>query len=158
MQKVRRHPTRGLRPLVGNKFQILFHSPNRGTFHLSLTVLVHYRSIWSIQPYAVVGADSHLVSRVRCYSGTSQVSIGFRIQGFHLLWPHFPERFSIYSSPTAKSYNPARINPDGLGCSDFARRYLRNRIRFLFLRLLRCFNSAGVTLISYFIQILITVC
>ena len=48
MQKVRRHPTRGLRPLVGNKFQILFHSPNRGTFHLSLTVLVHYRSIWSI--------------------------------------------------------------------------------------------------------------
>ena len=24
-------------------FQILFHSPHRGTFHLSLTVLVHYR-------------------------------------------------------------------------------------------------------------------
>ena len=48
MQKVRRHSTKELRPLVGNKFQILFHSPNRGTFHLSLTVLVHYRSIRSI--------------------------------------------------------------------------------------------------------------
>jgi hypothetical protein len=29
-------------------FQVLFHSPHRGTFHLSLTVLVHYRSPTSI--------------------------------------------------------------------------------------------------------------
>ena len=48
MQKVRRHPTWGLRPIVGKWFQVLFHSPNRGTFYLSLTVLVHYRSISSI--------------------------------------------------------------------------------------------------------------
>ncbi len=38
MQKARRHPV-GLRPLVGNWFQVLFHSPVRGSFHLSLTVL-----------------------------------------------------------------------------------------------------------------------
>jgi hypothetical protein len=37
-----------------------------------------------------------------------------------------------------------------LGCSAFARRYLRNRIRFLFLRLLRCFTSAGVALPGLF--------
>ena len=30
------------------RFQELFHSPARGTFHLSLTVLVHYRSLTSI--------------------------------------------------------------------------------------------------------------
>ena len=30
--------------LVSMRFQGLFHSPYRGTFHLSLTVLVHYRS------------------------------------------------------------------------------------------------------------------
>ncbi len=30
--------------LVGTRFQVLFHSPCRGAFHLSLTVLVHYRS------------------------------------------------------------------------------------------------------------------
>ena len=30
--------------LVGMWFQELFHSPRWGTFHLSLTVLVHYRS------------------------------------------------------------------------------------------------------------------
>ena len=33
-----------LRLLVGLRFQDLFHSPHRGTFHLSFTVLVHYRS------------------------------------------------------------------------------------------------------------------
>ena len=49
MQKARRHPDRsGLRPLVGAWFQVLFHSPIRGSFHLSLTVLVHYRSLRSI--------------------------------------------------------------------------------------------------------------
>ena len=34
-----------LQLFVGFRFQVLFHSPNRGTFHLSLTVLVHYRSL-----------------------------------------------------------------------------------------------------------------
>ena len=34
--------------LVGIRFQVLFHSPHRGAFHLSLTVLVHYRSLESI--------------------------------------------------------------------------------------------------------------
>ena len=48
MQKARRHPSRGLRPLVGERFQVLFHSPVRGAFHLSLTVLVRYRSLGSV--------------------------------------------------------------------------------------------------------------
>ena len=40
--------TRRLRPLVSVWFQVLFHSLIQGTFHLSLTVLVHYRSHRSI--------------------------------------------------------------------------------------------------------------
>ena len=48
MQKARRHGTCPLRPLVGARVQGLFHSPVRGTFHLSLTVLVRYRSLASI--------------------------------------------------------------------------------------------------------------
>ena len=48
LQKARRHPCSlgsiGLRLLVGIRFQVLFHSPHRGSFHLSLTVLVRYRS------------------------------------------------------------------------------------------------------------------
>ena len=43
--------------------------PSRGTFHLSLTVLVHYRSHGSIQAYPTVRADSHGIPRVPCYSG-----------------------------------------------------------------------------------------
>jgi hypothetical protein len=34
--------------LVSIWFQVLFHSPHRSPFHLSLTVLVHYRSPVSI--------------------------------------------------------------------------------------------------------------
>ena len=48
MQEVRSHPTRRLPLLVRTRFQVLFHSPNRGSFRLSLTVLVHYRSVRSI--------------------------------------------------------------------------------------------------------------
>jgi hypothetical protein len=44
LQKARRHPINGLRLLVRTQFQVLFHSPTRGSFNLSLTVLVHYRS------------------------------------------------------------------------------------------------------------------
>ena len=54
MQKARSQPrtdpktTASLLPLVGMWFQALFHSPHRGAFHLSLTVLVHYRSHGSL--------------------------------------------------------------------------------------------------------------
>src|SRR5690606_2094739 len=48
MQKARRHVTSPLRPLVSTRFPVLFHSPVRGSFHLPLTVLVHYRSLRSI--------------------------------------------------------------------------------------------------------------
>ena len=47
------------------------------------------------------------------------------------------------------SYNPD-VKDAGLGWSVFARRYLRNRILFLFLCLLRCFNSAGLAYPSLF--------
>ena len=48
MQKARRHRSSLLRPLVSVWFQVLFHSLIQGSFHLSLTVLVHYRSLRSI--------------------------------------------------------------------------------------------------------------
>jgi hypothetical protein len=37
-------PASGLQLLLSKKFQKLFHPPSRGAFHLSLAVLVHYRS------------------------------------------------------------------------------------------------------------------
>ena len=70
MQKARRHTITVLRPLVGAWFQVLFHSPARGASHLSLTVLVHYRSHGSIQPCRVGPADSRRIPRVPRYSGS----------------------------------------------------------------------------------------
>ena len=46
LQKARGQRTVALLPLlVSTRFQVLFHSARRGSFHLSLTVLVHYRSL-----------------------------------------------------------------------------------------------------------------
>src|SRR5881397_4262387 len=44
--------------------------PSRGTFHLSLTVLVRYRSPGSTQPQGVGPLDSHGIPRAPRYSGT----------------------------------------------------------------------------------------
>ena len=63
-----------LRLLVGIRFQVLFHSPCRGAFHLSLTVLVHYRSISSTQPQIVVDLSSDRISRAPPYSLTIKLS------------------------------------------------------------------------------------
>ena len=47
--------------------------PSRGAFHLSLTVLVRYRSQESVQPWRVVPPASDRVSRARPYSGCATV-------------------------------------------------------------------------------------
>ncbi len=39
----------GLLLLVRTRFQVLFHSPRRGSFRLSLTVLVHYREYLALE-------------------------------------------------------------------------------------------------------------
>ena len=93
MQKARRHPyiAVGLRPLVGVRFQVLFHSPIRSTFHLSLTVLVHYRSLES---YLALPDGT---GRFRQdFSGPALlrillVHIDFYLQDFHPLWSNFPD-------------------------------------------------------------------
>src|SRR6202011_779872 len=66
-QKARRRPC-GLRHLVDVSFQVLFHSAHSGTFHLSLAVLVHYRSPISIWPYAAPSAHSYEGTPASYYS------------------------------------------------------------------------------------------
>ena len=84
----------GLRLLVSSRFQVLFHSPVRGTFHLSLTVLVLYRSLnvfslgkWSPQLHAVLACTALL----RCQI----VSPRFRLRGSHPLCRTFPRPSAI---------------------------------------------------------------
>ena len=48
LQKVRGRARMALPLFVNTGFQVLFHSPTRGPFHLSFTVLLLYRSLSSI--------------------------------------------------------------------------------------------------------------
>ena len=100
MQKARgqlypiRRSSLGLPLLVGTRFQVLFHSPSRSAFHLSLTVLVHYRSKVSVEPWEMVLPDSHRVPRVPWYLGVPpKESCPFRLPDYHRLWPAFPGLF-----------------------------------------------------------------
>ncbi len=143
--------------LAGRRFQVLFHSPHRGTFHLSLTVLVHYRLPGSIQPCETVLTDSRRVPRVPRYSGFRS---GKR-ELFHLRDSH-PLRYAVpcisvtvlfCNFPTVpencpiRPLNPVYTTPPGChtytvwASSGFARRYFGNHFCFLLLRLLRCFSS-----------------
>ena len=105
MQKARRH-IKMLRPLVSVWFQVLFHSPIRSTFHLSLTVLVHYRSLISIQPYRMVPVDSDRISRVPPYSGYYQLINFFRVRDYHSLQLFFPKHSTKNLKYILQSYNP----------------------------------------------------
>ena len=67
--------------------------PSRGAFHLSLTVLVRYRSHGSIQAWRVVPPGSDRVSRARPYSGTSSgLHPRVRLRGPNPVPPAFPCR------------------------------------------------------------------
>src|SRR5215218_3970893 len=61
----RRAAASGLSLTVGRRFQGLFHSPRRGAFHLSLAVLVRYRSlgVLSLGPWSARLPAGFLVSR-----------------------------------------------------------------------------------------------
>ncbi len=95
--------------------------------------------------------DSAQVSRDWAYSGALREIHNFQIRDCHPLWFHFPMDSSSWNfvTPMCKVLLPHRGNLHGLGCSDFARRYLRNRVFFLFLQLLRCFSSLGLPQCAY---------
>ena len=70
LQKARRHTAKGAPAAWGRTVSGALSLPSRGAFHLSLTVLVRYRSWESAQPWRVVPPASDRVSRARPYSGT----------------------------------------------------------------------------------------
>lgn len=130
--------------------------PSRGTFHHSLTVLIHYRSAGSIQAYQVVLADSHKIPRASCYSGyTHRPAERITTTGL----PPSPVTHSnvfVYTPapqppglvdpgrnvPQPRARNPYQVShAHGLAPSAFARHYSRNHSCFLFLSVLRCFTS-----------------
>ena len=140
-----------LQLLVGTRLQgQLF--PSRGASHLSLTVLVHYRSLgvfslreWSPQ----IHAEFHefRVTRVRI-----RRSVNFAYRILTLYDPPFQDSSAIDQFGNfymLRPTTPIPLSRVGLGWSRFARHYSGNRIRFLLLRLLRCFSSAACLYPAY---------
>jgi len=71
-----------------------FDSPNRGSFHLSLTVLVHYRSprVFSLGRWtSLLPTGLACPAVLKVIGGSLDL---FRLQGHHLLWRTFPASFS----------------------------------------------------------------
>jgi len=133
-------PLSGLRPARGARFQALFHSPWRGAFHRSLTVLVPYRSpaVFSLGRWS-----APLPTRFRVSGGTHATGPldphPRRLRGSHPLRPPVPAMFGCGSASSEESVTPSSLPvqpPDdsasglvrrpGLGFSPFARRYSGN--------------------------------
>ena len=126
-----------LRPSVSIRFQILFHSPRRGSFHLSLTVLVPYRSpaVFSLGAWSPPLPAGFLVS---CGTQGFSHAVGDPVRGSHPLRPAFPDRSPITPSAAAEPFNPtSRRRWFGL----FGVRSPLLAESSLFLALLRCFSS-----------------
>ena len=86
--------------------------------------------------------DSDRISRVPPYSGYHYGRFDCRVRDCHSLWSFFPKRSSNRTKSNGVVLQP-REGRDlhGLGSSPFARHYWGNHCYFLFLRVLRCFNS-----------------
>ena len=121
-----RRQTCVLRPVVSTRFQSLFHSPRRGSFHLSLTVLVRYRSSsvfrlgqWTARFPTELACSVVLripLGAFACVYGTLTLSRRpsqtVPLQLAHPRW-----------GPTTPMYTYI-----GLACSAFARHYSQNHL------------------------------
>ena len=112
-----------LRLLVSIWFQVLFHSPIRGTFHLSLTVLVHYRSR---KIFSLGRRSSRLLSRLHvardtCLHLLKAGGVMMAEQNLILIYG----AITLSGCPFQVPSNNKIFLPSS-DCSLFARRYLGN--------------------------------
>ena len=104
MQKARSHPE-GLLQLVSVWFQELFHSLVQGTFHLSLTVLVHYRSL---NIFSLTRWFWQIHTEFHMFRATQDPVhlIPTCIRGYHPLWPNFPVGSADFESDYVRPTTP----------------------------------------------------
>ena len=96
----------------------------------------------------MVPPSSDRVSRVRPYSGSHPAAHPFVYGSFTLFALTF-QSCSTRMSLSSDGPKP-RVQAPGLASFPFARRYLGNRVCFLFLRVLRCFSSPRCLMSYYF--------
>ena len=135
MQKARRHGIAPLRPLVSTRFQVLF-TPLFGvlfTFPSRYLFAIGHMLVFSLRGWAPYLHSKFLVFTATCP---------------HNIFSFVYKTFTFFGS-FSQMILLVNIFLTGLGCFLFARRYLENRVFFLFLLLLRCFSSQGLTSLSY---------
>ena len=129
LQKARRHTAMGAPTACRRTVSGTVSLPSRGAFHLSLTVLVRYRSLESVQPWRVVPPASDRVSRARPYSGTAScgglgaaygaLTLSRRPSHAVPLPSPFVTASGIVSSPAGGPATPRAATPDGLHMQRF---------------------------------------
>src|SRR3954466_8686334 len=94
MQKARSQGTKPLLPLVGTRFQDLFHSPPGVlfTFPSRYWCAIGHGRVFSLGGWSPRVPTGFLVSRRTQVSGSS-AGLLFRIRGSHPLWRAVPGRF-----------------------------------------------------------------
>jgi hypothetical protein len=114
-----------LLPLVGMWFQALFHSPPRGAFHLSLTVLVHYRSHGS--RLALEGGPPSFTPGSSDPGATQELHherpLAVAYRALTVSDAPFQGTSAGFVVRSCGSYNPGAPKDPGLGSTRFARRY-----------------------------------
>lgn len=116
-------PRRSLRPLVSVWFQVLFHSPSRRSFHLSLTVLVHYRSypVFSLTGWCRLVQTGFLRSRPT--QGVSPPRFAYVYRPVTFCGAAFQSASSslrlVYASPATPGRRSSRVwaNPRSLAAT-----------------------------------------
>ena len=110
----------GLRQLVSARFQVLFTSLIGGLFNIQS---LYWFAIGRQRVFSL-GGWTPLFHAGFHEPDATLVRLGlrlFRLQDHHLLWLAFPDHSPLSSQYHVGAHNPAP--KDGLGCSDFARRY-----------------------------------
>ena len=132
-----------------------FSLPSRGSFHRSLTVLysIGHMVVFSLTRWSSLIPTGFLVSR-RTLDTPSFLTIS--PTGLLPSLAVLSNTIRLSFSVDYGVLHPECITTSGLGSSDFARHYFRNRFYFLFLRVIRCFSSPGSPRYTYFIQYTIT--
>ena len=130
LQKVR-HQAVALCLLVGSRFQVLFHSP----FGVLFTFPSRYLfAIGHMLVFSLRGWSPYLHSKFLVFTATCP----------HNIFSFVYKTVTFFGS-SSQMILLKNIFLTGLGFFLFARRYLENRVFFLFLLLLRCFSSQGLT-------------
>src|ERR671917_2716849 len=164
MQKVRRHSSKTAPTACKRMVSGTISLPLRGTFHLSLTVLVHYRSPLV---FSLAGWSPRIQSGFHV-SGFTQVptreSLEFRLRGCNPLRPRLsipvrlPARFVTPRPPCGTTMlvllppirNARRLSRIRFGLAPLSLATTQGiETFFIFLRVLRCVISPGSLLAPY---------